>query len=95
VTMDGFGLMIGLTEHLQKRNNKKLRQSHWFTHSKDHCNYSIHKVSLVLNSRCLVAASNGGCSASSGFPNCTRPQLPASHFSQLQLSADSTNLTEN
>jgi hypothetical protein len=27
---------------------------------------------------------------SSGFPNCPWPQLPASHFSQLQLSTDST-----
>jgi hypothetical protein len=35
--------------------------------------------------------SNGGLFPSSGFPNSPRPQLPASHFSQLQLSADSTN----
>jgi hypothetical protein len=37
-----------------------------------------------------VAASNGGRSLSSGFPNCPRPQLPASHFSKLQISTDST-----
>jgi hypothetical protein len=29
--------------------------------------------------RCLVAASNGRHSPSSGFPNCPRPQLPASN----------------
>jgi hypothetical protein len=27
----------------------------------------------------------------SGFPNCPRPQLPASHFSRLGLSTDSVN----
>jgi hypothetical protein len=32
-----------------------------------------------LHCRCLVAASNGGCSLSSGFPNCPRRQIPASH----------------
>jgi hypothetical protein len=47
------------------------------------------KSYLVFSSRCLVAVSNGGRSPSSGFPNCPRPQLPASHFSQLQLSTDS------
>jgi hypothetical protein len=57
------------------------------SHSRDHCNYST--VFLVCTSSCLVAASNGGHSPSSGFPNCPRPHLPASHFSQLQLSPDS------
>jgi hypothetical protein len=33
---------------------------------------------LRLHSRCLVAAFDGG------LPNSPRPQLPASHFSQLQ-----------
>jgi hypothetical protein len=32
----------------------------------------------------LVAASNGGRSPSSGFPNCFRPQLPASNSSSSQ-----------
>jgi hypothetical protein len=40
----------------------------------------------VFTSRCLVAASNGGGAPFSGFPNCPRPQLPVSHFSQLKLS---------
>jgi hypothetical protein len=30
-----------------------------------------------LHCRCLVAASNDGCSRSSGFPKCPRPQLRA------------------
>jgi hypothetical protein len=44
---------------------------------------TAHISSSVFTRRCLVAASNGGRSRSSGFPNCPRPQLPASHFSQL------------
>jgi hypothetical protein len=49
------------------------------------------KSSSVFTRRWLVEASNGGRSSSSGFPNCPRPQLPPSHFSQLQLSTESTN----
>jgi hypothetical protein len=51
------------------------------THSKDHCNYSTHKVFSVFSSRCLVAAFNGERSPSSGFPNCPHLQLqfPTSH----------------
>jgi hypothetical protein len=46
--------------------------------------YGRHKVfSAFTTNRCLVAASTG-------FPNCPRPQLSPSHFSQLQLSTDST-----
>jgi hypothetical protein len=48
----------------------------WYTHT------SVH--SHVFISRCSVAASNGGRSPSSGFPNCPRPQLPASHSSSSQ-----------
>jgi hypothetical protein len=40
------------------------------------------------SSRCLVAASNGGRSSYSGFPNCPRTQLSSSHFSRLQLSTE-------
>jgi hypothetical protein len=60
-------------------------------HSEDHCTYSIHKVFSVFTNRCLVVASNGGRFPSSGFLNCPWLQLPPSHFSQLQLSTDSTN----
>jgi hypothetical protein len=51
---------------------------------------TAHKVFSVFTSRCLVAAYKGERSSSSGFPNSLRPQLPASRFSQLQLSTDST-----
>jgi hypothetical protein len=54
------------------------------------CNYST--IFSVFTSRCLVAASIGGRSPFSGFPNSPRPQLPASHFSQVQLSTDSIKL---
>jgi hypothetical protein len=46
----------------------------------------------VFTYGCLVAASNDGHSHSSGFPNSVRPQLPAYHISQLQLSADATQV---
>jgi hypothetical protein len=59
-------------------------------HTQYHCNYSTHKIFSVVTSHCLAGASNDGRSPSSGFPSCPRPQLPASHFSQLQLSSDST-----
>jgi hypothetical protein len=45
------------------------------------------KSSESLLAVAFVAASNGGRSFSSGFPN---SQLPASRFSQLQLSTNST-----
>jgi hypothetical protein len=61
-------------------------------HSEVHCNYSTHKVFSVFTSCFLVAVSNGGHSPSSEFLNCPWPQLPASHFSQLQLLPDSTKL---
>jgi hypothetical protein len=38
----------------------------------------------VFSSRCLVAASNGRRSPSSGFPNCPRAQPPASHSNRSQ-----------
>jgi hypothetical protein len=54
-------------------------------HFKDHYNCSTHKVFSVFISRCLVATSNGGLCPFSGFSKCPQPQLPASHFAQLQL----------
>jgi hypothetical protein len=42
-----------------------------------------------------VAASNSGRSPSFGFPNCPRPQLPASHLSQRQLSTGSIKPKSN
>jgi hypothetical protein len=40
--------------------------------------------------RCLVTVSNGGRSPPCGFPNCRWPQLPCSHYSQLQPLNDSS-----
>jgi hypothetical protein len=46
-------------------------------------NRSFHSVT-VFTSRCLVAGSNGGHSSFFGFPNCPRPQLPASNSNNSQ-----------
>jgi hypothetical protein len=57
-----------------------LLHTHWCPQSRRH--YS-----------CLVAASNGRRSPSSGFPNCPQPQLPDSNSNSLQLpeSQESSN----
>jgi hypothetical protein len=80
MTIDGFGLVTGFIELLQ-----------YATTGKDYVLTVIHTSQItigptsssqsvtVFTSRCSVVASNGGLSASSGFPNCPRPQLPASH----------------
>jgi hypothetical protein len=48
----------------------------------------------VFTSRCLVAASNGGRSPYSGFPNYPRPQLPSSHSNSSQRPNCSSPLTD-
>jgi hypothetical protein len=48
-------------------------------------NYSTHKVFLVFASRCLIAASNGGRSPLSGFPNRLSYPLLTSHNCKSQL----------
>jgi hypothetical protein len=53
-------------------------------------NYSTHKFFSVFISRFLVEDSNGERSTSSGFWNGPRLQLPASHFTKLQILIDST-----
>jgi hypothetical protein len=74
-------LVTGLTEHLQIVTTNNYNSFTVLQISKDHYNYNAHKVFSVFTSRCLVAASNGGRSPSSGFPNSLQPQIPASHFS--------------
>jgi hypothetical protein len=54
-----------LTEH----NYKHLRQSYWVAHTRDHCSYNTHNGFSVFTSRCLVVASNGWRSTSSGYPD--------------------------
>jgi hypothetical protein len=80
----GFRLVIGLIERLQNVTTNNYDSLTEFTHSKG--NYNTQIVFSVFISRCLVAASSCGRSPSSGFPNCPRPQLPASRFSHLHLS---------
>jgi hypothetical protein len=48
----------------------------------------------VFTNRYYVAATNGGRSPCSGFPNCPRPQLPASHSNSSQQLNPSGYLTD-
>jgi hypothetical protein len=86
-----FGSVTSFIGHLHSQLQITTKQSHRLTLSKHHCNYSTHKVFTVFISRCLVAASNCGHSPSSRFPNCSRPQLPAT----TELLVLGTDRTEN
>jgi hypothetical protein len=89
-----FGFVTGFTEHLQNvttNKNDSLTQLH--AQKITVTTYTTHNVFSVFTSRCPVAGSNSGRSPSSGFPTYRRPQLPASHFSQLHLSTGSTDST--
>jgi hypothetical protein len=88
VTINGVWIGDWIYCTLTERNYKQLRQSE--LHTLEITVTTAHIVLSVFTSHCFVAASNGGRSPSCGFPNCSRPQLSAYHFSQLQLS---TNLT--
>jgi hypothetical protein len=83
-----FGLVTGFIGHLTLVTANNYDSLTEFIYCKDHCNYNKHKVFSVFTSLCLVVASNGGRQPSSGFLNSPRPQLPASHFPQPQLSTD-------
>jgi hypothetical protein len=52
VTVDGVWIGDRIYWTLTERNYKKLRQSHWGTHLKHHCNYSMHKFFSVFPSHC-------------------------------------------
>jgi hypothetical protein len=78
-------MVIGFIEHLQNvttNNYDSFTELH--TLKITVTTYSTHNVFLVFLSRCFVAASKGGCSHSSGFMNCPRPQLPASNSNSSQ-----------
>jgi hypothetical protein len=72
----------------------KLRYNSWL-HFTFH--YYIHTSahSHVFTSRCFVAASKGRRYPSSGFPNCLRPQLPASHSNSSQRLNSSSYITNS
>jgi hypothetical protein len=60
--------------------------------------FTITQTSVLshgLHSRCLVAASNGGRSPFSGFPNYPRPQLPASNSNSSQRLNFGSSLTHS
>jgi hypothetical protein len=94
VTIDSVWIGNWIHWTLTERTYKNLRQSHWVTRSKYHCNYSTRKVLSDFPSRCSVAASNGRRSPSSGFPNDPRSQLPASHSNNSQRLTLSSSLID-
>jgi hypothetical protein len=66
---------------------------HFKLHCYTHAHTSVH--SHVFTSRCSVAASNSGRSASSGFPNYLRPLLQTSHsYSSQRLNLSSSLMTD-
>jgi hypothetical protein len=68
----GFGLMIRFIGLVDTERDYALQFTIIHTQTSAH--------SHVFTSRCSVAASNSGRSASSEFPNYPRPQLPASQI---------------
>jgi hypothetical protein len=74
----GVGFVIGLIEHLQNvatNNYDSLTE----LHTPKITVTTAHRVFSGFTSRYLVAASNGSRSASSGFLNYPRSQVPTSH----------------
>jgi hypothetical protein len=92
--LTGFGLLIGFIEHLQLITTSEgyaltvLLTSQITT---GHTRFS--QPVTVFTSRCLVVASNGGRSPSTGFPKVPWPQLPVSHSNSLQRLNPSSPLT--
>jgi hypothetical protein len=86
LTTDGVWIGHRIYWTLTFVNYKKKRQSRSHN-SKDHCNYSTNKAFTVFTSRYLATAPNGGHSPSPGFPKCSRPQISASHLSQIKHSS--------
>jgi hypothetical protein len=58
VNIDGFWIGHCIYWPLTDLNYKQLKQLHWFTYSKDHCNCSTHKVFYVFTSRFLATDPN-------------------------------------
>jgi hypothetical protein len=94
VTIDGVSIGNRIYGKLTERNCKKLRKSHWVTHSRDHCNYSTQRGFSVFTNRCLVA----DLTANVLFPMGSRTafglsyQLLTSHNFNPQLTHPPTKL---
>jgi hypothetical protein len=88
----GFGLMIGFIGLLQLVTTSKDYALTVLRTSQTTIGQTKTSVT-AFTSRCVVTASNGGRFLSSGFPNCPRPQLPASrrNISELNPSGYLTN----
>jgi hypothetical protein len=80
-----FGLMIAFIGlfHTARDYTLQFTITHTYVHSH------------VFISRCLVSASNGLRSPSSGLPNRPRPQLPVSHSNSSQRMNLSSPLTHS
>jgi hypothetical protein len=81
----GFRSVIEFTEFLRLLTTSKdyaltLLHTLQITTGHTKCSQSV----TVFTSRCLIAASYGATSPSSGFSNCPRPQLLASHNNSSQ-----------
>jgi hypothetical protein len=75
------GLVIAFIELLQPVNTSKDYAITFLHASQITVEHTRSSQSVTLfTSRCLVAASNGGPSPSSGFPKCPQPHLSASHI---------------
>jgi hypothetical protein len=83
----GCGLMIGFIGLFDRVQDYNLKFN--ITHT--HIQTSVH--SHICTSRCLVVASKGRHSLSSGFPNYPQPQLPASPSNSSQWLNLSSSLT--
>jgi hypothetical protein len=89
-------LYIILHDTQTETNSTKIQSRHWAWLYIGNPIYWTFKQLITANnfiSRCLVTVSNCRRSPSSGFPNRPRPQLPTSHFSQLQLSTELVTVT--
>jgi hypothetical protein len=90
----GFESVIGFTKFLQLITTSKSYALTVLHTSQITVGHTRSSQSIrVFTSHCLVAASNSGRSPSSGFPNCSRSQLPASHSNSSQRLNPSDYLT--
>jgi hypothetical protein len=85
VTMDGFWIDDQIYWILW--------YSRWLHLTVHYYTYTNQCPQSCLHCCCLVVASKGGCSPSSGFPNSPQPQLPTSNSNRWQQISPSSSLT--